>query len=228
MDPAYTRWYAEQMKATTPHVVAGFQAQASGDLRPLLKDVQTPVLIIAAAALREEVLGDFRGAADVFPNGRAVVFPACPASSNTSSPCPAPGFGWTSPAALHNAAGLWQTAPGRSLVTWRAERRHGGEEERTLTRAGAPYDRVPGSPAFPRRVAVDAPADEPPVPSAPVHRAVQRPVLPAQSPLPVVAVGSCVPSLSLRGACAVAISLLERRPLPRRDCHAALAMTVGW
>jgi hypothetical protein len=63
------------MKATTPHVVAGFQAQAAGDLRPLLKDVQTPVLIIAAAALREEVLGDFRGASDVFPNGRSVVFP---------------------------------------------------------------------------------------------------------------------------------------------------------
>jgi pimeloyl-ACP methyl ester carboxylesterase len=75
VDPAYTRWYAEQMKATASHVVAGFQAQASGDLRPLLKDVQTPTLIIAAAALREEVLGDFRGAADVFPNGTAVVFP---------------------------------------------------------------------------------------------------------------------------------------------------------
>ena len=75
VDPAYTRWYADQMKATAPHVVAGFQAQASGDLRPLLKEVTTPTLIIAAATLREEVLGDFRAAADIFPNGRAVVFP---------------------------------------------------------------------------------------------------------------------------------------------------------
>ena len=75
VDPAYTRWYAQQMAATAGHVVSGFQRNASGDLRPLLKDVKTPTLIIAAAALREEVLGDFRDAADLFPNGRRVVFP---------------------------------------------------------------------------------------------------------------------------------------------------------
>jgi hypothetical protein len=59
VDPAYTRWYAGQMAATPAHVVSGFQRNASGDLRPMLRDVKTPVLIIAAAALREEVLGDF-------------------------------------------------------------------------------------------------------------------------------------------------------------------------
>jgi pimeloyl-ACP methyl ester carboxylesterase len=75
VDPAYTRWYARQMSATPAHVVSGFQRNASGDLRPMLKDVKTPVLIIAAAALREEVLGDFRDAAELFPNGRRVVFP---------------------------------------------------------------------------------------------------------------------------------------------------------
>ncbi len=75
VDPAYTRWYAKQMAATPAHVVAGFQRSAAGDLRPLLKDVKTPTLIIAAASLREEVLGDFRQAADIFPNGRRVVFP---------------------------------------------------------------------------------------------------------------------------------------------------------
>jgi pimeloyl-ACP methyl ester carboxylesterase len=75
VDPAYTRWYAAQMVATPAHVVTGFQRNASGDLRPMLKDVKTPTLIIAAAALREEVLGDFRDAADLFPNGRRVVFP---------------------------------------------------------------------------------------------------------------------------------------------------------
>ncbi len=75
VDPAYTRWYAEQMKATTPHVVSGFQRNAGGDLGPLLKDVKTPTLIIAAANLREEVLGDFRQASELFPNGRRVVFP---------------------------------------------------------------------------------------------------------------------------------------------------------
>jgi hypothetical protein len=31
--------------------------------------------VLAAARLREEVLGDFRGAANLFPNGRLVVFP---------------------------------------------------------------------------------------------------------------------------------------------------------
>ena len=75
VDPAYIRWYAEQMKATPAHVVAGFQANASGDIGPMLKDVQTPMSMLAAANLREEVLGDFRGAADLFPNGRKVIFP---------------------------------------------------------------------------------------------------------------------------------------------------------
>jgi hypothetical protein len=41
----------------------------------LLKDIKTPTLIIAAANLREEVLGDFRDASALFPNGRRVVFP---------------------------------------------------------------------------------------------------------------------------------------------------------
>ncbi len=75
VDPAHIRWYAEQMKATPAHVVAGFQANASGDIGPMLKNVQTPMLMLAAANLREEVLGDFRGAADLFPNGRKVIFP---------------------------------------------------------------------------------------------------------------------------------------------------------
>ena len=75
VDPAYIRWYAEQMKATAPHVVSSFQRNASGDIGPMLKDVQTPMLMLAAATLREEVLGDFRGASDLFPNGRKVIFP---------------------------------------------------------------------------------------------------------------------------------------------------------
>ncbi len=76
VDPAHIRWYADQMAAPSPHVVSEFQRGApGGDLRPLLKNVQTHTLILAAASLREEVLGDFRGAAEFFPNGRAVVFP---------------------------------------------------------------------------------------------------------------------------------------------------------
>ena len=75
VDPAYIRWYAAQMAATPASVVSGFQRNAGGDIGPLLKDVKTPTLIQAAASLREEVLGDFRGAADLFPNGRTVVFP---------------------------------------------------------------------------------------------------------------------------------------------------------
>ena len=75
VDPAYIRWYAGQMAATPAHVVSVFQRNAGGDLRPLLGDVKTPTLVLAAASLREEVLGDFRSAADLFPNGRAVVFP---------------------------------------------------------------------------------------------------------------------------------------------------------
>ena len=73
--PEYIRWYADQMKKTPGHVVQGFQANAGGDLGPKLRDVQTSVLVLAAASLREEVLGDFRGAADLFPNGKRVVFP---------------------------------------------------------------------------------------------------------------------------------------------------------
>ena len=75
VDPNFTRWYADQMCATAPHVVSGFQRNASGDLRPQLKDAKTPTLIIAAANLREEVLGDFREASEIFPNGKRVVFP---------------------------------------------------------------------------------------------------------------------------------------------------------
>jgi len=43
--------------------------------RHQLPHVQTPTLVLAAARLCEEVLGDFRGAAKLFPNGRLVVFP---------------------------------------------------------------------------------------------------------------------------------------------------------
>ena len=75
VDPAFTRWYADQMCATAPHVVSGFQRNASGDLRHQLREVKTPTLILAAANLREEVLGDFREASDIFPNGKQVVFP---------------------------------------------------------------------------------------------------------------------------------------------------------
>jgi len=64
------------MAATTAHVVSEFQRRApGGDLRPLLASVQTPTLVLAAARLREEVLGDFRSVAELFPNGRSVVFP---------------------------------------------------------------------------------------------------------------------------------------------------------
>jgi pimeloyl-ACP methyl ester carboxylesterase len=64
------------MAATSAHVVSEFQRRApGGDLRPLLSSVQTPTLVLAAAHLREEVLGDFRSVADLFPNGRLVVFP---------------------------------------------------------------------------------------------------------------------------------------------------------
>jgi pimeloyl-ACP methyl ester carboxylesterase len=70
------RWYTAQMAATPAHVVSEFQRRApGGDLRPLLPSVNTPTLVLAAARLREEVLGDFRGVADLFPNGRLVVFP---------------------------------------------------------------------------------------------------------------------------------------------------------
>ena len=74
--PAHIRWYAAQMATTPAHVVSGFQRNAPGvDLRPLLRNVQTATLVLAASSLREEVLGDFRSAADLFPHGRLVVFP---------------------------------------------------------------------------------------------------------------------------------------------------------
>ena len=60
------------MKAT-PLNCSRFPEQRRRRPGPLLKDVQTPVLVLAAASLREEVLGDFRGAADLFPNGKRVV-----------------------------------------------------------------------------------------------------------------------------------------------------------
>ena len=76
VDPLYTEWYASQMAATAPHVVAGFQRSAPGtDLRPLLKSIKTPTLVLAAQHIQGEVLGDCREAAELFPNGRLVVFP---------------------------------------------------------------------------------------------------------------------------------------------------------
>ena len=64
------------MATTTVHVVSEFQRRApGGDLRFLLASVQTPTLVLAAARLREEVLGDFRGVVDLFSHGRLVVFP---------------------------------------------------------------------------------------------------------------------------------------------------------
>ena len=75
VDPDYIRWYSDQMCATPAHVVSGFQRNASGDLSSLLNNVQTPTLIISAASLRDEVLGDFRDASDLFPNGKKIVFP---------------------------------------------------------------------------------------------------------------------------------------------------------
>ena len=77
VDPAYTRWYIDQMASTDPAVVMAFEgsADAMPDLRPLLKDVQIPVLIMAAENIEGEFLGDFRQASDIFPNGRRVVFP---------------------------------------------------------------------------------------------------------------------------------------------------------
>ena len=76
VDPAYIRWYAAQMAATAPHVVSGFMRASPGvDLRPLLKDIRTPTLVLAAERLQGEVLGDFRKTAELLPNGRLVVFP---------------------------------------------------------------------------------------------------------------------------------------------------------
>jgi pimeloyl-ACP methyl ester carboxylesterase len=76
VDPGHLRWYAGQMAATPAHLVRDFNRNATGvDLRPLLKDVETPTLVLAPASLRGEVWGDFRGAAELFPNGRLVVFP---------------------------------------------------------------------------------------------------------------------------------------------------------
>ena len=85
------------MKATAPHVVAGFQRTASGDIGPMLRDVQTPMLMLAAATLREEVLGDFRGASDLFPNGRKVIFPGVQGFVQHILPVPCARSGWTLP-----------------------------------------------------------------------------------------------------------------------------------
>jgi pimeloyl-ACP methyl ester carboxylesterase len=75
-DPAYIRWYADEMAATAPHVVSGFMRATPGlDLRPLLKEIQTPTLVLAAERLQGEVLGDFRKTAELLPHGRLVVFP---------------------------------------------------------------------------------------------------------------------------------------------------------
>ncbi len=76
VDSAYIRWYAAQMAATAPHVVSGFMRASPGvDLRPLLRDIRTPTLVLAAERLQGEVLGDFRKTAELLPNGRLVVFP---------------------------------------------------------------------------------------------------------------------------------------------------------
>jgi pimeloyl-ACP methyl ester carboxylesterase len=76
VDRAHIQWYAAQMAATPAHLVRDFNRNATGvDLRPLLKDVKTPTLVLAPASLRGERWGDFRGAAGLFPNGRLVVFP---------------------------------------------------------------------------------------------------------------------------------------------------------
>lgn len=76
VDPAYIRWYASQMSATASHVVTGFHRSIFGtDLRPVLKDIQTPTLVLAAERLQGEVLGEFRKTAEFLPNGRLVVFP---------------------------------------------------------------------------------------------------------------------------------------------------------
>lgn len=105
VSPAYIRWYAAQMAATPAHVVSEFQRRApGGDLRPLLPHVQTPTLVLAAARLREEVLGDFRGAANLFPTGGWWCFPASPSLSSTSCRSPAPGPGWTLPLACDTDA----------------------------------------------------------------------------------------------------------------------------
>jgi pimeloyl-ACP methyl ester carboxylesterase len=76
VDPAYIRWYAAQMAATAAHVVSGFMRGSPGvDLRPLLKDIRTPTLVLAAERLQGEVLGGFRHTAEMLPHGRLVVFP---------------------------------------------------------------------------------------------------------------------------------------------------------
>jgi pimeloyl-ACP methyl ester carboxylesterase len=64
------------MAATAPHVVSGFMRASPGvDLRPLLKEIKTPTLVLAAERLQGEVLGEFRKTAELLPHGRLVVFP---------------------------------------------------------------------------------------------------------------------------------------------------------
>ncbi|MBI2872184.1 MAG: alpha/beta hydrolase [Chloroflexi bacterium] len=76
VDPAYAHWYASQMKATAAHVPVTFLRSAVNvDLRPLLPNVKTPALILAAERLAGEGLGDFRDSTRYLPNSRRVVFP---------------------------------------------------------------------------------------------------------------------------------------------------------
>ncbi len=76
--PSFIRWYASQMSVTPAHVVAGcMRALAGKDLRPLLKNVETPTLVLAAEAYQGmgAGAGRYREAAEILPKGRLVVFP---------------------------------------------------------------------------------------------------------------------------------------------------------
>ena len=74
--PAFIRWYASQMAATTGYVYADWNKGCLGtDLRHLLKDIQTPTIIMAAELLHGGMSTDLREAAELFPNCRLVVFP---------------------------------------------------------------------------------------------------------------------------------------------------------
>src|SRR2546425_4102938 len=71
--PAYIRWYAAQMAATTAHVVSEFQRRApGGGLLPFLGSGQTPPFVLAAAHLPGERLGVFRSDAALFLHRRLV------------------------------------------------------------------------------------------------------------------------------------------------------------
>ena len=80
--PAFIRWYSAQMSATAPHVVAGWNRATPGvDLRPELKNVQTPTLVLGHGQQGEEQGAEphfyegFSEAAKLFPNGRLLTFP---------------------------------------------------------------------------------------------------------------------------------------------------------